>query len=102
MQVSGVPGTHPSVPLRPTAPAAGTSSGPAAGKIDTADTVEFSAAARELAGLDAPAAPTTDAAPTDPLRAARLNALREQIAAGTYDAAGKLDAAFGRMLDELA
>ena len=42
-----------------------------------------------------------DAPPADPPRAARLRAIREQVAAGTYDSPGRLDAALDGLLADL-
>ena len=76
------------------------------------------------AGRPAPATPRAPAAPVpppdvpvdevnlsgeaaaaggpDPLRAARLAGIREQIAAGTYETGDKLDAALDRLLADLS
>ena len=40
-------------------------------------------------------------APADPLRAARLEAIREQVAAGTYDTPERFDAALDGLLADL-
>jgi negative regulator of flagellin synthesis FlgM len=68
------------------APAAGGSRG-----IDTTDTLELSSAGLYAEQLnDIPE-----------MRMDRVNAIRQQIANGTYETDDKLDAALDRMLDEL-
>ena len=60
----------------------------------------------EIPNRPAPRPPAeTDAAaaddPADPLRAARLKAIREQVAAGTYDTPERFDAALDGLLADL-
>ncbi|MDX1963714.1 MAG: flagellar biosynthesis anti-sigma factor FlgM [Pirellulales bacterium] len=64
----------------------------AASGIDTRDTLEISSQglyAEKLGNLP-------------DIRADRVNAIRQQIASGTYETDDKLDAALDRLLDELA
>ena len=86
----------PNRPAPPARPAAGTPPAPprpAPPAADRgADEVTFSPEAHAAA-----AGPGTP----DPLRAARLKAIRESVAAGTYDTPDRLDAALDGLLADL-
>ena len=61
-------------------------------RIDTTDQVEISSEAQMLASMN----------DTSGIRAERVAEIREQIEAGQYESADKLDAAVDRLLDEIA
>ncbi len=61
-------------------------------RIDTNDHVDISSEAQMLAGMN----------DTSGIRAERVAEIREQIEAGQYETADKLDTAIERLLDEIA
>ena len=61
-------------------------------RIDTNDQVDISSEAQMLAGMQE----------TTGIRAERVAEIREQIEAGQYETAEKLDTAVERLLDEIA
>jgi negative regulator of flagellin synthesis FlgM len=74
----------------PHAPFRGQASGPSAG-VQGSDRVEISPAAEAA----------VRAAETGEVRHELVNQIRDQIAAGTYETAEKLDIAVARLLDEI-
>ena len=67
-------------------PSGGASQAGAADQLDISSQANFVSRARDLPGI----------------RADRVAEIRQAIADGTYETADKLDAALGRLLDELA
>jgi negative regulator of flagellin synthesis FlgM len=61
-------------------------------QLDTTDQVDISSEAQMLANMN----------DISDIRAERVAEIREQIAAGQYETADKLDSAMDRLLDEIA